>query len=526
MRSFIAVIISLMLSAAVSQAKEASPSNPPYGGTLVWGVAYKPTIINPILTTQSVSASLQGLIFNQLIRWNAKGEIEPDLAESWEVSDDGLVYTFHLRKGVRFHDGVECTAEDVKFTFDKIIDPVLASPFRQLFQLAGEFKSPDPYTFQVVLNKPSSSFIYNLIRPIAPKHLLENTDLKSTDFNHHPIGTGPFKFKEWSKDDQITLEYNADYYEGRPYLDKIVVKTYADSRQLWAAIMRQEVDLAMFIEREDFDIIKDDPLFKSYAFPIDYYYAISYDLDDSILADQKIREAIAYGTNREEIIKKVAFGYGLECNGPFYPESIGFNPAVRPIEFNPEKAKQLLAEAGWQDLNSDGILEKSGQDLEVRMLVDERSDIYRRMAMLIRQHLQEIGIRLIVQLYPDEAALTKNFLVQNRSQAQLKLLWAGIDPEQLEIGKFLQNSQGVHNLWNYKNYEVERYLGLAKTSNDRKKKKWIYQEVHRFIYKEQPVDFLYFSYWFHIVSSKFKNTDDLFTLSMPYDSMRKWFITR
>ena len=245
MRPVIAIILSMMLSAAVLEAKEVSQDKPRYGGTLVWGVAYKPTIINPILTTQSVSASLQDLIFNQLIRLNAKGEIEPDLAQSWEISDDGLIYTFHLRKGVKFHDGVECTAEDVKFTFDKIIDPQINSPFRPPFQLVKEFKAIDKYTFEVVLNKPSTPFIYNLIRPIAPKHLLENRDLKNTAFNFQPIGTGPFKFKSWSKDDQIILEYNPDYYEGRPYLDRIIVKTYSDSRQLWSALMRQEVDLVM-----------------------------------------------------------------------------------------------------------------------------------------------------------------------------------------------------------------------------------------------------------------------------------------
>ena len=526
MRPVIAIILSMMLSAAVLEAKEVSQDKPRYGGTLVWGVAYKPTIINPILTTQSVSASLQDLIFNQLIRLNAKGEIEPDLAQSWEISDDGLIYTFHLRKGVKFHDGVECTAEDVKFTFDKIIDPQINSPFRPPFQLVKEFKAIDKYTFEVVLNKPSTPFIYNLIRPIAPKHLLENRDLKNTAFNFQPIGTGPFKFKSWSKDDQIILEYNPDYYEGRPYLDRIIVKTYSDSRQLWSALMRQEVDLVMFIEREDYEVIKNDPAFKNYAVPIDFYYTIYYNIEDPILSDLKVREAIAYGINRKFLIDKIAFGYGLECNGPFYPDSIGFNPEVKPIEFNPEKAKQLLAEAGWQDLNKDGILEKEGKDLEIRMLVDERSDVYRKMAMLIRQQLQEIGIRLIVQLYNDDTTLTKDFLEQNKSQAQLKLLQAGADPDQEERIWFSQSPEKKYNLWNYTNSEVYRYFNLGKTSKDGRKRKWIYREIHRFIYNDQPVCFLYFPFWFYIVSSKFANTEDLFNLTVPYHTMRKWFISR
>ena len=525
MRCATIIFLSMTLSIATLQAKEASQDSR-YGGTLVWGVAYKPTIINPVLTIQSVSASLQGLIFNQLIRLNTKGEIEPDLAESWKISEDGLVYTFHLRKGVKFHDGVECTAEDVKFTFDKIIDPKLNSPFRYLFQLVDNFKAVDKYTFGVVLNKPSPLFIYRLIQPIAPKHLLENSDFKNTSFNFQPIGTGPFKFKSWSRDDQIVLEYNPDYYEGRPYLDRIIVKTYSDSRQLWSALMRQEVDLVMFIEREDFEVIKKDPEFKAYAFPVDGYFAIVYNLDDPILADMKVRKAIAYGINKKFLIDKIAFGYGLECNGPFYPGSIGFNPEVKPIEFNPENAKQLLLEAGWQDLNKDGILEKEGQDLEIRMLVDERNDTYQKMAMLIRQQLQEIGIKLIVQLYNDDRKLTPEFLAQNKSQAQLKLLHAGADPVQTEVEWFSQNPKENCNLWEYANFEVDRYFNLAKTTRDEKKRKWIYQEIYRFIYNDQPVCFLYFPFWFHLISKKIENTDDLFTLSMPYYTISKWSIKR
>lgn len=510
----------IMLTQSLAKPKQSKP----YGGTLIWGVCYKPSIINPLFTTQSVSAPLQALIFNELIRWNAKGEIEPDLAERWDISQDGLVYTFYLRRGVKFHDGVECTAEDVKFTFDKIIDPKITSPFCSFFKIVKDFKTPDKYTFQVILNKPSPSFIYRLIRPIAPKHLLENADFKNASFNFHPIGTGPFRFKEWGKDNRLTLEYNLDYYEGRPYLDKIIVETYPDSQALWSGLMRGEVDLSLFIERENYEIIKNDPAFKTYAFPADYYYAIVYNLDDAILADKKIREAIAYGIDRKNLIEKIGFGYGEECNGPFYPDSIGFNPQVEPMEFNPDKALELLAGAGWKDLNRDGILEKDGQDLEIRMLVDERNDTYQQMARLIRQQLQAIGIKLTVQLYNDDSALTEEFLKQNKSQAQLKLLLAGIEPDSVGLNWLSTESERAHNLWRYRNSEVERYFALGKINQEEKKRRWIYQEIHRFIYEDQPVCFLYFPFCFHAVSAKFGNVEKFFNLTMPCYTIREWFI--
>lgn len=495
-----------------------------YGGTLTWGVCNKPTIINPILTIQSVSAPLQDLLFNRLIRWNSQGDIEPDLAERWDISADGLVYTFYLRKGVRFHDGVECTAEDVKFTFDKILDPEVNSPFRPFFQLIKSFDVIDKYTFQVALTKPSASFIYRLIREIAPRHLLEGTDLKSAYFNFHPVGSGPFRFKEWTPDNQVILEYNPDYYEGRPYLDKVVVKTYSDSRELWAALMRQEVDLVLFLEREDYEIVKDDPAFQTHTFPIDAYYAVVYNLDDPVLRDEKIRQAIAYAIDRNSLIRRIAFGYGLECNGPFYPDSLGFNPEVKTLEFNPDKAFKLLSEAGWKNMNQDGILEKEGEELEIRMLVDRRNEVYRRIAMLIRQQLQEAGIKLIVQLYDDNRMLTPEFLAQNKTQAHLKLLSAGIDPDQIGDEWLGEGLEKIRYLWPYKNAETARYFALGKINQDKKKREWIYREIHRFIYQGQPVCFLYFPFWFHALSSKFEDADGLFNLNMPFYVIKDWSV--
>jgi peptide/nickel transport system substrate-binding protein len=524
MRGVVFSLLLLMLFPAITQAKSEPVKDTRYGGTLVWGVYNKPTIINPLFTTQSISAPLQALIFNGLIRLDAQGDLEPDLAKSWGISGDGLVYTFHLREGVRFHDGIECTAYDVKFTFDTIIDPRVNSPFSSFFQLVKEFKAIDRYTFQVVLAKPSTSFIYRLIRDIIPKHLLEKTDLKNTPFNFKPMGTGPFKFKGWAKDNQLTLEYNPDYYEGRPYLDSIIVKTYADSKELWTALMRQEVDLSLFIEKDEYELIKKDPVFKTYHFPADYYYAIVYNLDDPIVADKNVRQAIAYGIDRKSLIEKGGFGYGIECVGPFYPGSIGFNPQVEALEFNPDKATALLSAAGWKDLNKEGILEKDGQDLEIRMLVDERNEAYQRLAMLIRQELGQIGIKLTVQLYKDDSILIEEFLRQNKSQAQLTLLPSGVTPDQEEREWSSQEVSGVYSVWKYKNEEVKRYFALGKTVNDAKKKEWIYQEIHRFIYKDQPACFLYFPLCFHAISSKFEDVDELFTLSMPHHTMRKWFV--
>ncbi len=522
MRKAIFLIFFLMLTQLPLEAKEIPGSKRPYGGTLVWGTCHKPTIINPILSTYSISASLVQIIFNGLVRINAKGEIEPDLAESWDIQDGGLIYTFYLRKGVKFHDGKECTAFDVKFTYDKIIDPQVNSPFRESFQSVDKFEVININTFKVILREPCTSFIYRMVRYIIPKHILEGKDLNKADFNFHPIGTGPFKFKEWSGDSQIILEYNPDYYEGRPYLDRIIVKNYLDSRALWTALMRQEVDFALFLEKEDYQVVKDDLTFKTYTIPADYYYAMAYNLDDSILADKKIREAIAYAVDRKSLIERVAGGNGLECRGPFHPECLGFNPEVKAFEYSPGKSKELLAQAGWQDKDMDGILEKNGEELEIKVLVDQRRDVFKRIAMIIRQQLQEIGIKIRVILYDNEDVLiNEEFLKQNKPQAHLKSFLSGVDPTQAEEewnSKFARPAK----LWSYKNEGVDRLFELGQVVRDKEKRKGIYQKIHQLIYVDQPACFIYYPFMLHALSNKFLDTDEFFTLSMPFYRLKDW----
>ncbi len=525
MRIFIFTLLIMFTQVSV-KAQEIPQINQSYGGTLIWGTHTQPTLINPIFTTYSVSMPLLELVFNSLVRLNPKGEIEPDLAESWDISSDGLVYTFHLRQGVKFHNGKQCTADDVKFTYYKLLDPQVDSPFRSSLQLVQECKVIDKYTFQIILKKPSAPFIYRLTREIVPRHLLDKAELKTCYFNFHPVGTGPFRFQEWTEDNRIILEYNPDYYEGRPYLDKIVIKTYATSRDVWTALMRGEADFVLFIEREDYEVVKDDPAFRAYAFPADYYYALVYNLEDSILADRRVREAIAYGVDRKNLIERVAGGYGLECSGPFYPGSLGYNPQVQPFEYNPEKAQELLSQAEWKDRNNDGILEREGEELKINVLVDARNEVYKKIIMVIRQQLQEVGVKIRVILYSDDSELSKELLQQNKPQAQLKLLLAGVDPDQTRGDWCSKEMERFGSLWVYGDEGLERLFNIGEITQNRAQRKLIYRKIHNHIYQDQLACFLYHPFVFHAIVSKFENMDGFFNLNMPHYTMKDWHIRR
>ena len=497
-----------------------------YGGTLVMGAREIPTKINPIFTTHTVSLDLMNLIFDHLIRMGTKGKIEPSLAESWENSEDGLIYTFYLKEGVKFHDGVELTAKDVKFTYEQILDPKNESPYRSHFELIEKIEIIDKYIVKFVLSDPFPIFLTKLAyREIVPKHILEGQELRNTSFNYSPIGTGPFKFSSWDRDtDQIELVANEDYFEGRPYLDKIIVKIYPEGYGLWPAFMREEVDFIMFIDHEDYKVIEKDPALRGYKIPWDKYCAIAYNIEDPVLRDKEVRRAIAQSINRKEIIEAV-FPGGIESIGPFHPETEGFNREVKLLEYDPMKAKIDLMHRGWIDEDNDGILEKNGRELEIKMLVDERSDLYKKMALIIRQQLAEVGIKIVMQLYKDEEELTKEYLNEKKPQAWLRFYNGSSNHPYEAVGSWYSLSSEFGKIWNYKNDEVDRLFELCRVSIDKNKKLESYRAIHKMVYEDQPACFLFFPVSYHAISSKLKNTDEYFSIDMPVYTMKNWYIS-
>ncbi len=504
-----------------------------YGGTLVWGVAQQPTLINPVLTQTSISASLIPLIFDSLVRINSSGEIEAGLAQSWEVSADQLTYTFHLIKGIEFHDGVELTAEDVLFTYELMNSADNDSVFRSHFEHVERFEAPNKYTFRVVLKQPVIPFMYKMVRYIVPKHLLEGEDIREAAFNYEPVGTGPFRFEEWNwESGQIELSANEHYFEGRPYLEHLVIKTYGSDSQLWSAIMRHEVDFVEWVTSDDYAILERDPAFKTFAVVGGYYYAIAYNLDDSLLQDSEIRRAIAYSVDRWEILDALPRVGGQVSAGPFHPSAIGNNPEVAPIEYDPEKANAILEQQGWKMVRSEdsgnhiSIREKDGHSLELRMLVDERSDTYKKMAKVIRQQLAEVGIKVTVISYQDQLQLNEAFLNERKPQAWLRFFSGlGNDPSET-LDSWYSRSSKSSKLWNYHNTEVDRLLQLGETTQTLTERAKIYQKIHQIIYRDQPACFLFFPEGYFAISADFEHIEDFFTLFMPVYTIKDWRIRR
>jgi peptide/nickel transport system substrate-binding protein len=212
------------------------------GDTLIESSIGDAKTLNPALVDESTGGDICGMVFSGLLRYDENLKLSPCLAERWTVSKDGKTITYYLRKGVKFHDGVEFTANDVQFTYQVYTDPSVKTPYAADYQYIKSVDIIDPYIVKVIYKRAFAPALSNTFGAILPKHLLEGKDINTADFNRHPIGTGPFKFVEWKTDQQIVLEANPDYWEGKPHVKRFVLRIIPDQSSELLSLLKGETD--------------------------------------------------------------------------------------------------------------------------------------------------------------------------------------------------------------------------------------------------------------------------------------------
>ncbi|WP_172292744.1 ABC transporter substrate-binding protein [Pseudoruegeria sp. HB172150] len=286
-------------------------------------------------------------VFEGLTRYQSDGSIAPALAESWDISDDGTVYTFHLHDGVTFHDGSTMDAEDVKFSLDRARADDSTNAQKALFAGIADVEVVDPLTVKVTLSGPNSAFPTNMAWGDAVIVAPESIDSAATN----PVGTGPFKFANWVQGDRVELEAYPDYWGEKPALTKATFKFISDPTAAFAAMMAGDIDaFPGYPAPETLVQFESDPRFKLIIGSTEGETIMAMNNKDEVLSDVKVREAISHAINRQEIIDGAMFGYGTPIGTHFAPHNPDYVDLTAQSDYDPEKSKALLAEAGQEGL--------------------------------------------------------------------------------------------------------------------------------------------------------------------------------
>ena len=459
----------------------------------------------PLLASDSASGQISGLIYNGLTKYDKNIKITGDLAESWEVSPDGLQILFHLRKGVLWHDGAEFTADDVIFTYRTVTDPKIPTPYGSNYGPVKKIEALDKYTVKVVYAEPYAPALESWGMGILPKHILYNKDITDEYYSRNPIGTGPFKLKEWVTGQKIVLEAFDNYFEGRPKINKYIARIIPDTATMFLELKFGGIDF-MGLTPPQYKLQAGTDFFNKYfqkfRYPSFGFTYLGYNLRDRKFADIRIRQALTYAINKNDIIDGVLLGYGIPCTGPFPPESWAYNPEVKDLTYNPEKSMQLLREAGWEKGES-GLLEKDGKTFEFTVLVNQGNEERLKAAQIIKEDLKKVGIRMNIKVLEWQAMLHE-FIDKKRFEAVI-MGWAlSRDPDLYDIWHSSKTKEGEFNFISYKNEEVDRLLLEGRRTFDFDKRKKIYHRIHEILAEEQPYTFLYVPDALPVLQKRFK----------------------
>ena len=461
--------------------------------------------LNPVIANDAASGTINDQIFNGLVKYDKDIRLIGDLAERWEVTHSGKIITFFLRKGVKWHDGAEFTAEDCLFTYQRLIDPNVATPYSSSYMDVRKAEVKGKYVFRVTYKEPFSPALESWAIGMIPKHLLAGKDINADAFNRKPVGTGPYKFKEWIAGQKIVLEANDDSFEGRPKIDQFIFRVIPDSSTMFQELLFGGVDMMglnplQYLRKSETRRIKDNYL--KFRYPANAFTYLGYNLKNPLFSEIHVRQALSYAINRKNIIDGVLLGIGRPCTGPYSDVSWAYNPHAKSYEYDPGVARRMLAEAGWEDVNDDGILEKNGKPFRFTIMTNQGNSERIHAAEIMQQNLKAVGIDVNIRVMEWQAFLEQ---IDKRSFDAMILGWSmSRDPDLYDIWHSSKTRKGEYNFIGYKNAEVDRLLVKGRRIFDVEKRKKIYYRIHEILSEEQPYAFLYVPDATPIVHKRFK----------------------
>ena len=504
-----------------------------YGGQYIEGIVGQPRNINPLLAASNqTDADISDLIYSSLFKYDGQGKLVPDLAESYDLSSDHTTYTVHLRKNAAWQDNQPVTADDVVSTINLLSDPAYKSPLRSNWQGITTTKMDD-HTLQFKIATPYAAFLNNLTFGILPKHLwdsITSDNFSLNPLNLEPIGSGPYKFDSLQKDGSgnilsYSLDANPTYFGGRPYIAKITFDFYTDENSALSDLNSKKIMGISVLSSPNLANIKNQKSVAVYKYNIPRYYAIFFNQTKSLpLADDNVRLALDYATDRQDIVNQVLTGDGQPAYSPFLPGMLGYSTNIGAHAFDLGKANQILDSGSWTR-GADGFRAKNGTALAINLVTTDWDQLSQT-ANILKSQWQKAGVKVNVSTYAI-SDIQQNYIRPREYDALLFGQVVGADPDPYSFWHSDNKKDPGLNLSLYGDSTSDTLIENGRTEFDQNKRGEDYVQFQQGLEKDVPAVFLYSPEYVYPTSTSLHGLDAK-TLISPEDrfwNVSQWYIS-
>ncbi len=453
----------------------------------------------PMIASDASSHAIAGQMYLSLLKYDKDLNLTGQLAESWQVAKDNLSIRFKLRQGLKWTDGKPLTSADCAFTLKLLLDEHTQSAYKSDYVKVIRVETADALSFTVYYDEPYSPALSSWTGlAILPEHVFKGVDIMNTELSRKPAATiGPYILGEWQAQQSILLSANKDYFDGPVWISERMTRIIPDSATQFLELSAGNLDSMGLTPTQYSRLFEQKEQLKRnyerYKY-LDFGYTyLGFNLKRAPFDDARVRRAIAYAIDRQEIVDGVLLGLGEAIATPYKPGTYWVNKNIKVRPFDAGKARALLAEAGWTDSNADGVMDKDGKPLSFTILTNNGNKQRADTATIIQQRLKDVGIQVKVRLV-EWSAFIENFINKRDFDAVI-LGWSlSPEPDQFSIWHSSQTGARQFNFLGYNNPKVDAALVAATRIFDRAERKAFYDEVQRQIHEDVPVVFLYAPY--------------------------------
>jgi len=532
------VVFGICLMSACSKGEEAAkklnsnydaPHSASPGGTMIDAMTGEPSGLIAMIAGESAASAIAGNIFNSLLKYDKNLDLTGELAQSWEVSADQRTITFHLKPNLKWADQRPLSSADVLFTWQKVTDDNTRTPYGSDFKLVSKAEAPDAQTFRVTYAVPYAPALDTWAGlHILPKHLLQDQDINNTAFARHPVGSHYYKLSDWKNGQYLKLSRNPYASQGQANIEHLLSRIIPDKAAQFLELSADNIDsmalnpiqyARIFPSRPD--LSKNIGLYKELG---NSYSYMGFNLKRKPFDDVRVRQAINYAIDKQEIIDGVLLGLGEPVASPYKPGTRWSNPKLKPYPYDPNKARALLREAGFADTNGDGILEKDGKPFSFEILTNQNKE--REMtAVLIQRRLKEVGIEVNIRVL-EWASFLGRFIKPKQFDAVV-LGWSlSLDPDQYGIWHSSQQAPGQFNFISYSNPQADKLLEAGRIELNPDKRMKIYHAFSKILLEDSPVIYLSAGYGLSAIHKRVKGISSPAPAAGIAHNTYEWFIPK